>query len=117
MRGDVQEIFKKTPHEKQVMMFSATLSQDVRPVCKKFMSNVRRGLTGRGSDAPRAVDRGSLLTNAGFTSNASASPVAVSRAASSGAIALPRSMCRWWWGDGEGRSATARAPATLVLAT
>jgi hypothetical protein len=40
MRGDVQEIFKKTPHEKQVMMFSATLSQDVRPVCKKFMSNV-----------------------------------------------------------------------------
>ncbi|KAI8463451.1 MAG: nuclear RNA helicase-like protein Bat1 [Monoraphidium minutum] len=39
MRGDVQEIFKKTPHEKQVMMFSATLSQDVRPVCKKFMSN------------------------------------------------------------------------------
>ena len=41
MRGDVQEIFKKTPHEKQVMMFSATLGQDVRPVCKKFMSNVR----------------------------------------------------------------------------
>ncbi|GBF99348.1 DEAD-box ATP-dependent RNA helicase [Raphidocelis subcapitata] len=39
MRGDVQDIFKKTPHEKQVMMFSATLSQDVRPVCKKFMSN------------------------------------------------------------------------------
>lgn len=39
MRGDVQEIFKKTPHEKQVMMFSATLGQDVRPVCKKFMSN------------------------------------------------------------------------------
>jgi len=38
MRADVQEIFKKTPHEKQVMMFSATLSKEIRPVCKKFMS-------------------------------------------------------------------------------
>eukprot|EP00966_Prymnesium_polylepis_P001827 41966-Prymnesium_polylepis.1 len=37
MRKDVQEIFKATPHEKQVMMFSATLSQDMRAVCKKFM--------------------------------------------------------------------------------
>lgn len=39
MRGDVQEIFKATPHEKQVMMFSATLSKDVRPVCRKFMQD------------------------------------------------------------------------------
>jgi hypothetical protein len=46
MRGDVQEIFKKTPHEKQVMMFSATLSQDIRPVCKKFMANVRSAPVG-----------------------------------------------------------------------
>ena len=37
MRKDVQEIFKATPHEKQVMMFSATLSQEMRTVCKKFM--------------------------------------------------------------------------------
>ena len=37
MRGDVQEIFKATPHEKQVMMFSATLSSEMRTVCKKFM--------------------------------------------------------------------------------
>eukprot|EP00244_Chara_vulgaris_P008587 TRINITY_DN342_c0_g1_i3.p1 TRINITY_DN342_c0_g1~~TRINITY_DN342_c0_g1_i3.p1 ORF type:complete len:429 (-),score=95.29 TRINITY_DN342_c0_g1_i3:1613-2899(-) len=37
MRRDVQEIFKLTPHDKQVMMFSATLSKDIRPVCKKFM--------------------------------------------------------------------------------
>jgi len=36
MRKDVQAIFKMTPHEKQVMMFSATLSQDIRPVCRKF---------------------------------------------------------------------------------
>ena len=41
MRADVQEIFKATPHEKQVMMFSATLSQEIRPICKKFMSDVR----------------------------------------------------------------------------
>lgn len=39
MRRDVQEIFRATPHQKQVMMFSATLSQDIRPVCKKFMQN------------------------------------------------------------------------------
>merc|ERR1712226_136164 len=36
MRRDIQEIFRMTPHEKQVMMFSATLSKDIRPVCKKF---------------------------------------------------------------------------------
>jgi ATP-dependent RNA helicase UAP56/SUB2 len=41
MRRDVQEIFRSTPHEKQVLMFSATLSKDVRPVCKKFMQDVR----------------------------------------------------------------------------
>ncbi|XP_068178331.1 ATP-dependent RNA helicase DDX39A [Antennarius striatus] len=39
MRRDVQEIFKLTPHEKQVMMFSATLSKDIRPVCRKFMQD------------------------------------------------------------------------------
>ncbi|KAJ3089900.1 Suppressor of the cold-sensitive snRNP biogenesis mutant brr1-1 [Quaeritorhiza haematococci] len=39
MRRDVQEIFRSTPHHKQVMMFSATLSKDIRPVCKKFMQN------------------------------------------------------------------------------
>ncbi|XP_060851263.1 ATP-dependent RNA helicase WM6 [Rhopalosiphum padi] len=37
MRSDVQEIFKNTPFNKQVMMFSATLSKEIRPVCKKFM--------------------------------------------------------------------------------
>jgi len=36
MRRDVQQIFRKTPHEKQVMMFSATLSKEIRPVCRKF---------------------------------------------------------------------------------
>ncbi|KAF5466731.1 hypothetical protein F2P56_016632 [Juglans regia] len=40
MRRDVQEIFKMTPHDKQVMMFSATLSKEIRPVCKKFMQEV-----------------------------------------------------------------------------
>tara|TARA_X000001036_G_scaffold423914_1_gene448408 strand:- start:2368 stop:3558 length:1191 start_codon:yes stop_codon:yes gene_type:complete len=39
MRADVQEIFKMTPHDKQVMMFTATLSKELRPVCKKFMND------------------------------------------------------------------------------
>ena len=39
MRRDVQEIFRATPTQKQVMMFSATLSPATRPVCKKFMQN------------------------------------------------------------------------------
>jgi len=39
MRRDVQQIFRATPHEKQVMMFSATLSKEMRPVCKKFTNN------------------------------------------------------------------------------
>jgi len=38
MRADVQDIFKRTPHEKQVMMFSATLNKEIRPICKKFMN-------------------------------------------------------------------------------
>lgn len=37
MRADVQKIFKKTPLNKQVMMFSATLPEDIKDVCKKFM--------------------------------------------------------------------------------
>ena len=40
MRRDVQDIFRQTPHEKQCMMFSATLSKEIRPVCKKFMQDV-----------------------------------------------------------------------------
>lgn len=36
MRKDIQDIFRATPHQKQVMMFSATLAKEIRPVCKKF---------------------------------------------------------------------------------
>jgi len=39
MRRDVQEIFRATPTQKQVMMYSATLSEEVKPICKKFMQN------------------------------------------------------------------------------
>jgi len=39
MRNDIQKIFRLTPHDKQVMMFSATLSDTIRPICKKFMHN------------------------------------------------------------------------------
>jgi ATP-dependent RNA helicase UAP56/SUB2 len=42
MRRDIQDIFRASPHEKQVMMFSATLSKEIRPVCKKFMQDVNR---------------------------------------------------------------------------
>jgi hypothetical protein len=40
MRRDVQEIFRATPNQKQVMMFSATLAKEVRVTCKKFMQSV-----------------------------------------------------------------------------
>lgn len=39
MRRDVQEIFRSTPYQKQVMMFSATLSDEMKPICQKFMKN------------------------------------------------------------------------------
>lgn len=37
MRKTVQQIFMKTPPSKQVMMFTATLSKEIKPVCLKFM--------------------------------------------------------------------------------
>ena len=39
MRSDVQKIFKDTPHNKQVMMFTATLSNEIKLTCCKFMRN------------------------------------------------------------------------------
>lgn len=36
MRRDVQSIFKFTPREKQVMLFSATISKEIRSVARKF---------------------------------------------------------------------------------
>lgn len=39
MRRDVQKIFVGTPHQKQVMMFSATMDKEIRPICKKFMQD------------------------------------------------------------------------------
>ncbi|KAG1777650.1 P-loop containing nucleoside triphosphate hydrolase protein, partial [Suillus placidus] len=46
MRRDVQEIFRATPHHKQVMMFSATLAKEIRITCKKFMANAKLTLHG-----------------------------------------------------------------------
>jgi len=54
MRKDVQDIFLLTPRQKQVMMFSATLSEDVRVVCKKFMRDVRGSGTPAGQAAREA---------------------------------------------------------------
>jgi len=39
MRRQIQEIFKKTPHEKQVMMFSATIGKEAQELCRKFAKN------------------------------------------------------------------------------
>ncbi|RLN29542.1 DEAD-box ATP-dependent RNA helicase 15 isoform X1 [Panicum miliaceum] len=39
MRRDVQEIFKMTPHDKQVMMFSATLSEEIRPPMEIYVDD------------------------------------------------------------------------------
>lgn len=39
MRKTVQQIFFKTPHEKQVMMFSATMPKEIKAVCLKFMQD------------------------------------------------------------------------------
>lgn len=39
MRGTVQEIFRETLREKQIMMFTATLSDEICTVCKKFMQS------------------------------------------------------------------------------
>lgn len=37
MRRDVQEVYVKTPRQKQVMMFSATMPKEIRETAKKFM--------------------------------------------------------------------------------
>lgn len=39
MRRDVQDVYRETPRQKQVMMFLATLLADMKDVCKKFMQN------------------------------------------------------------------------------
>lgn len=41
MRKTVQEIYIKCPKKMQVMMFSATMSDDMRIVARKLMKNVR----------------------------------------------------------------------------
>ena len=42
MRDDVHSIFDMGSHEKQVMMFNATLSKEILPFCKKFMNEVNK---------------------------------------------------------------------------
>jgi len=39
MRKQVQEVFKRTPHDKQVMLFSATIASHVKPICRKLCKN------------------------------------------------------------------------------
>lgn len=37
MRADIQDIFIHTPHHKQVLMFSATMPEEMKQDCKKFL--------------------------------------------------------------------------------
>lgn len=39
MRADVQDVFKHTPHSKQVLMFSATMPEEMKKQCKMFLQN------------------------------------------------------------------------------
>lgn len=39
MRDQVQRIFRSCPHEKQVMMFTATLSKAIKPIAQRFCVN------------------------------------------------------------------------------
>merc|ERR1719231_1324276 len=39
MRAQVQGAFMRSPHDKQVMMFSATLPDVIRPICRKLTKN------------------------------------------------------------------------------
>jgi len=39
MRRDVQLIFQTTPKNKQIMMFSATMSREMQDLCKRFMQD------------------------------------------------------------------------------
>ncbi|KAL7986411.1 hypothetical protein Chor_011577 [Crotalus horridus] len=73
MRRDVQEIFRMTLHEKQVMMFSATLGKEIRPVCRKFMQDILLPPLGQagfenGSELKSQVGLTLGLTGPGFAS-------------------------------------------------
>jgi hypothetical protein len=65
MRRDVQEIFRVTPHNKQVMMFSATLSKEIRVTCKKFMNNVSEASLSFSCSCSRiySLSKSSSMTN------------------------------------------------------
>jgi len=41
MRRQVQQVFMQTPHEKQVMLFSATIPEGIRDVCRKFTKDAQ----------------------------------------------------------------------------
>ena len=56
MRKDVQTVFLATPVEKQVMMYSATLDDNVRPICRKFCQDpMRSSSTTTPAKAARSV--------------------------------------------------------------
>jgi hypothetical protein len=80
MRGDVQAIFKETPHDKQVMMFSATLAKDIRGVCKKFMNKVRAPWKAAADPLPRPAAGDAGLAPVAVLAVSRSSPSTPSRA-------------------------------------
>ncbi len=54
MRKQVQAIFKKTPYEKQVMMFTATLGPEALKICRKFTEDVMKPRQQHPHPAPHA---------------------------------------------------------------
>ena len=56
MQRAMQEVFTKTPRNKQVLMFTATLSPSARQTCRKYTNNV--GL----SPSPRWCQRTRVFT-------------------------------------------------------
>ena len=91
MRRDVQDIFRLTPHEKQCMMFSATLSKEIRPVCRKFMQDVSLE-GGRGLLTPATAKSSSSAFGFTIDSIEAVNPQTVSREH----VEIPLSFAHLW---------------------
>ena len=142
MRRDVQQIFKHTPHEKQVMMFSATLGKEVRPVCKKFCQEVsccpslkpnltsspslerrtkRRGWGGGGGEREKDAEqqrraKGGQGVRGECSTPRSPRSVAPSSSSSSSLSNRRRPWCDdGWWTDSWGPGARAAMARKLLI--
>lgn len=58
MRADIQDIFIKTPHHKQVLMFSATMPEDMKKGTPSFHLDCKKFLQ---KEAEIFIDEGKLI--------------------------------------------------------